>query len=200
MGRIGGGVGSIAGLAAGIGLALGLACGTGADPGEGDEAADGAPDEASDPDPREAKRGKRGKRGKGKGKGKAKGAPDPLAGLSDREMCKSDALLLLLYPYEDLQGGKCGDVCCESDPEHWCCDLDWPFSDVPSCDAYARMRNEIFARYGYPFTDPKWRKEFEKAPYYKRREDFDSSWLTPMATRNVATLKDLEEKHVGCTP
>ncbi|MEQ1564171.1 MAG: YARHG domain-containing protein [Myxococcota bacterium] len=131
----------------------------------------------------------------------ATGVPDPLAGLDAAEICTSDELLMLKYGFDALQGGKCAEVCCpEGKEEHWCCGLDWPFSDVPSCDAYAYMRNGIFARYGYPFTEEKWSEAFGAAPYYRRREDFDAAWLSPVAKRNVDVLKDKEDRHEGCTP
>lgn len=124
--------------------------------------------------------------------------PDPLAGLTDAEICSSDALLMLKYPFDALQNGTCATVCCAADAEHWCCQLDWPFSDVPSCEAYATLRNGIFAAYGYPFSDAKWRALFEAEPTYTRREDFDPSWLTAVATTNVATLKAKETGKVAC--
>ena len=36
------------------------------------------------------------------------------------------------------------------------CDMDFPFSNVPTCDAYDELRNCIFARFGYVFAKPKW--------------------------------------------
>jgi hypothetical protein len=130
----------------------------------------------------------------------ATGTPDPLAGLSSKQICERNELLMVKYSYEDLQGGKCNDVCC-TDPaadNHWCCSLDWPSSDVMLCHEYAVMRNGIFARYGYPFTEEEWKKMFADAPFYRRREDFDASWLSAMAKKNVDSLKKMEETKTAC--
>lgn len=124
--------------------------------------------------------------------------PNPLAGLTDAQVCASDELLLLRYPFADLQGGACQKVCCAVDPEHRCCVLDWPFSDVPSCDAYAELRNGIFARYGYPFKDPKWQARFGREAWYSRREDFDAAWLSATAKANVDVVKRKETAREGC--
>ena len=108
---------------------------------------------------------------------------------------------MVKFDFDNLQSGKCHQACCVHGAEdHWCCSLDWPFSDVPGCDAYAYMRNGLYSRYGYPFSEPKWRDEFADEPYYRRREDFDPKWLSPAAKGNVEKLKQLEEDHVGCTP
>lgn len=131
----------------------------------------------------------------------ATGTPDPLAGLDAAQICESNELLMVKYSFEELQGGRCAEVCCAAvGEEHWCCGLDWPFNDVPECDSYAHMRNGIFARYGYPFTDEKWKEAFADASYYRRREDFDAAWLTPVAKKNIDILKEKEDAHVGCTP
>jgi hypothetical protein len=129
----------------------------------------------------------------------ATGTPDPLAGMGDRELCAgSPAQLMLKYDLGALQSGKCHDVCCRLDSSHWCCELDFPFSDVPPCEAWAEMRNEIFARYGYPFQEQRWREEFEREPWYRRREDFDPKWLSKVAADNAATLQKNEKEQIGC--
>jgi len=128
------------------------------------------------------------------------GVPDPLAGLTNAQICASDTLLLLKYPFDDLQRGTCNEVCCAVDPNHRCCGLDWPFDDVPSCQAWGALRNGIYARYGYPFQQQPWKEQFAAAPYYRSREDFDPSWLDPVARANVARLDQLEQAGVSCTP
>jgi hypothetical protein len=174
----------------GVTLALGLACATEPPPSE-------TPQPAPSPEPERVKV-------KAKGKHKtptvpATGVPDPLAGMGDRELCAgSPAQLMLKYELGALQTGKCHDVCCPIDSSHWCCELDFPFSDVPPCDAWAEMRNEIFARYGYPFQEQRWRDRFEQEPWYQRREDFDPKWLTQVAADNVAVLQKNEKEQIGC--
>jgi hypothetical protein len=128
----------------------------------------------------------------------ATGQPDPLAGLSDGDVCHDNSLLLLKYTYAELQGGKCAEVCCAASDEHWCCGLDWPSSDVMTCSEYGYMRNAVFSRYGFPFTEAKWQEAFGDQPYYRRRDDFDASWLTAAATENVATLKRKEDTREAC--
>jgi hypothetical protein len=181
-------------------LALGLACG-----------AEPTPTETPAPAPEPEARPVPEREAKGKGKRKvpaapdaqprvpATGVPDPLAGMGDRELCAgSPAQLMLKYDLGALQSGKCHDVCCPLDSSHWCCELDFPFSDVPPCDAWAEMRNEIFARHGYPFQEQRWRDEFEGEPWYRRREDFDPKWLSKVAADNVATLQEKEQEQIGC--
>lgn len=124
---------------------------------------------------------------------------DPLAGKSLKEICEDTGLQLVKWDFDALQADFRG-LCCGPDglvDEPWC-ELDWPFSDVPSCDAYDGMRNHVFARYGYDFQDARWEKEFEGRDWYVQRPDFDESWLSPEAVRNVAKLKQLKADKVGC--
>lgn len=157
------------------------------------------------PEPAGRVKAGKGKAGKGAGRAPGKipavGKVDPLAGLTDRDLCAGGAAQLMLkYDLKALQAGKCGEVCCAVDAEHWCCNMDFPFNDVPPCDAWAVFRNELFARYGYPFTEQRWREEFEDESWYTRREDFDSSWLSPVVSANVATLQAYEKEKQGCMP
>lgn len=124
---------------------------------------------------------------------------DPLAGKSTRELCEDQGLMLIKWEFEALQADFKG-ICCGPDglqDEPWC-ELDWPFSDVPPCDAYDGMRNHIYARYGYDFQDPRWEQEFERRDWYQQRQDFDEGWLSPVAVKNVATLKQRKADKVGC--
>ena len=163
-----------------------------------------APSAPSEPTSPERRRGKR----KGEG-GRAEpsdpqarvpatGVPDPLRGLGDADLCRSDTLLMLKFSFDELQQGKCAEVCCAVDPEHGCCGLDWPSSDVMMCDEYAALRNGLFARHGYPFTEARWRDLFDGAPYYRRREDFDASWLSATAAANVEVLRRKEQARESC--
>jgi hypothetical protein len=131
----------------------------------------------------------------------ASGVPDPLAGATPAAICADDVLLTVKHPIEDLASGGFHRICCESGvltgDEAWRCEMDWPFNDVPTCDAWDTWRNGIFARYGYPFSDPRWRAAFEGQPGYTRREDFDPAWLPEVATDNVETLKRWKaERHL----
>lgn len=69
---------------------------------------------------------------------------------------------------------------------------------MPPCSAYDDLRNGIHAWYGYPFGKAEWRERFEPFPWYQRREDFDASWLSPVAAANVDKLKQLKADKVGC--
>jgi len=167
-----------------------------------------APAPAPEPEPRkERKHGK----GAGRDAGKraptdgdpqpripATGIPDPLAGLGTAQICSSNTLLMVKYPFASLQKGKCAELCCATDPEHWCCGMDWPFNDVPPCDTYSHLRNELFSRYGYPFDSAEWKNAFDDTSWYRRREDFRSEWMTDAAQKNVETLQRLEKDRVGC--
>ncbi|MCB9670469.1 MAG: YARHG domain-containing protein [Alphaproteobacteria bacterium] len=126
---------------------------------------------------------------------------DPLAGLSDKEICGSDALLLIRHDYADLASGGYHKLCCGPGmlgEDEGMCGLDWPFNDVPSCEAWASMRNAVFARYGYVFTKEKWQKRFEGQPWYRKNPAFDPSQMSEVARRNTALLKKNEEDHVMC--
>jgi hypothetical protein len=76
--------------------------------------------------------------------------------------------------------------------------MDFPFSDVPACDAYDELRNCIYARFGYIFAKPKWQQQFSKLPWYKPDPTFTEAKLPPVAKANVQKLKDLKAKRQGC--
>lgn len=128
------------------------------------------------------------------------GVPDPMAGLTATEMCRSSTLMLVKYRFDELEADKCHDVCCTLDETHWCCESHWPFPESEPCSAYAELRNGLFARYGYPFEEPEWRRRFEGEPFYRRRDDFEPGWMSSVARGNVETLKRLEAEQVGCSP
>lgn len=125
--------------------------------------------------------------------------PDSLAGKSKREICEDNGLALIQWDFDTLQADFRG-TCCGADgiQDDPICELDWPFSDVPPCSAYDAMRNHIYARYGYDFNDPTWEQEFEKRDWYVQRKDFDPSWLSPAAKKNVEKLKQLKKDKVAC--
>jgi len=125
---------------------------------------------------------------------------DPLEGKSLKEICSANGLLLIKWPYDKIQSEFkalcCADGGLESD--HYQCEMDWPFSDVPSCSAYDELRNEIFARYGRSFKTAKWQKQFGATDWYSVRTDFSNDWLSDVANQNVAQLVKNKKEKVSC--
>jgi hypothetical protein len=135
-------------------------------------------------------------------KGAAQAQPKPLQGKSKKQICSDPSLALAKWGLDDLQADF-GGICCGGGglpADSMECNLDWPFSDVPPCEAWARMRNGVYARYGYPFQNGKWKREFEGKSWYTRRDDFDPSWLSGTATANIQRLKENETMKVACSP
>jgi hypothetical protein len=128
--------------------------------------------------------------------------PAPLEGRSRRQICSDPSLALVKWSFERLQGDFSGTCCGEGGlpDDSLECSLDWPFNDVPQCEAWARMRNGIYARHGYPFKEGKWRTEFERKSWYTRREDFEPGWLGATAAANIQRLKENESMRIACTP
>jgi formylglycine-generating enzyme required for sulfatase activity len=113
----------------------------------------------------------------------------------DAATCGDPCALLTLYAYDDLTANACK-ICKKHDPTF--CQTDFPWSDVPSCEAYDELRNCIFARFGYVFSKPKWQKQFSALPWYKPDPAFTEAKLPPVAKANVQKLKDLKAKKHGC--
>jgi formylglycine-generating enzyme required for sulfatase activity len=111
------------------------------------------------------------------------------------ETCGDACALLTLYSYDELVANACK-ICKKHDNTF--CEMDFPFSDVPTCDAYDELRNCIFARFGYVFAKPKWQQQFGKLPWYKPDPSFTEAKLPPVAKANVQKLKDLKAKRQGC--
>tara|TARA_B100000683_G_C12414482_1_gene525238 strand:+ start:495 stop:1073 length:579 start_codon:yes stop_codon:yes gene_type:complete len=125
---------------------------------------------------------------------------NPLDGKTLKEICEADGLLLIKWPYAKIQS-EFSALCCTKDglsSDDYRCEMDWPFSDVPSCSAYDEMRNEIFARYGRAFKTPKWQKTFGATNWYKIRSDFSNDWLSDVATKNIALLVQNKTNKVAC--
>ena len=127
-------------------------------------------------------------------------AEGPLAGKSTQEICENDELLLIKAPYVELAGGGWKELCCSgaTDFSEGRCELDWPFSDVPSCEAWAFLRNGIYARYGYPFQKTEWQAEYGKWDWYTRDEAFNPDRLPDIAKANIALLKRFEAEGHHC--
>lgn len=125
---------------------------------------------------------------------------DPLEGKSLKDICSATGLSLIKWPYETLQANF-SNLCCTTgglEEGSMECELDWPFSDVPSCSAYDDMRNEIFARYGRAFSSKQWQQVFGATDWYTVRDDFSDSWLTDTANQNASTLVQLKKNKVSC--
>jgi hypothetical protein len=116
------------------------------------------------------------------------------AGL-DGQTCGDPCALLTLHAYDDLVANACK-LCKKHDNTF--CEMDFPWNDVPACDAYDELRNCIYARFGYVFSKPKWQEQFGKLPWYKPDPSFTEAKLPSVAKANVQKLKDLKAKRQGC--
>ena len=123
--------------------------------------------------------------------------PAPPAGKPglNAETCADPCALLTLYAYDELAANACR-LCKKLDDTF--CEMDFPFNDVPACDAYDELRNCIYARFGYVFAKPKWQQQFGKMPWYKPDPAFTEAKLPSVAKGNVQKLKDLKAKRQGC--
>jgi formylglycine-generating enzyme required for sulfatase activity len=124
----------------------------------------------------------------------AAATPTSKPGLS-AETCGDACALLTLYSYDELTANACK-LCKKYDNTF--CEMDFPFNDVPSCDAYDELRNCVFARFGYVFSKPKWQQQFGKLSWYKPDPSFTEAKLPAVAKANVQKLKDLKAKKQGC--
>jgi hypothetical protein len=57
-----------------------------------------------------------------------------------------------------------------------------------------RLRNEIFARHGRTFKDPRLQSYFASQDWYHANPKFDLEMLTPIERKNVATIQAYEAK------
>ena len=125
---------------------------------------------------------------------------EPLAGKSITDICSSNSLALIKWPYDklnsDFKSLCCGEGGLPEDHEY--CMLDWPSSDVLSCSAYDEMRNEIYARYGRAFKGKRWQKTFGSTAWYKVRADYSDQWLSKTAMSNVSQLSKMKKNKVAC--
>ena len=116
--------------------------------------------------------------------------------LDTKTLCADNAILLTQHSYESLRAGGYCKLCKKFDES--ACELDWPFSDVPSCKAYDEMRNGIFAYYGRTFEKEEWRAFFAAKPWYKPDSAFTEARLSPVARTNVAFLKRAADEKIAC--
>jgi len=113
----------------------------------------------------------------------------------DAETCADACALLTRYAYDFLIENACS-ICKKYDKTY--CEMDFPFNDVPSCDAYDELRNCVYARFGYVFSKPRWQQQFSKLPWYKPDAGFSEAKLPPLAKANIKKLKELKAKRHGC--
>ena len=113
----------------------------------------------------------------------------------NEQICGDACALLTLYAYDDLVANACK-LCKRHDKMF--CGMDFPFGDVPTCDAYDELRNCLFARFGYVFGKPQWQQRFAKLPWYKPDPAFTEAKLPPVVKANIQKLKDLKAKRQGC--
>ncbi len=114
----------------------------------------------------------------------------------EKTLCSENGLLLTRFSYKDLQQGG---YCKRCKPfDETACEMDWPTSDVWSCRNYDRMRNAIFASYGYVFSKDEWKNEFSSKNWYRPDPSFTEGRLSAVAKDNVAYLKKAAAEKTGC--
>lgn len=180
-----------------VGLSI-LACSGGADgpqgPAGGPTAAAPAPAQPGEASAAPAAKAK----GKGKAKAKAGQATDAPGGrivAQPRGMCVPDCQLLTAYTLDEVQQNYCA-LCGAHDEA--ACTLDWPSSDVPSCEIWDFYRNCVYATYGRTFQKQQWRDAFEKQPWYQPDPAYSDARLSPVAEANIQELVRRKEQKVQC--
>jgi hypothetical protein len=113
-----------------------------------------------------------------------------LPGIDAAALCADSALLLVDVPLADAGAKYCA-ACGASDAK--ACSAKWPDDIVepgkPADERANRMRNTIFAAYGYPFKKEQWKKLFGGKAWYKPNPAFKDGTLSKTAEANVAALK-----------
>jgi len=61
----------------------------------------------------------------------------------------------------------------------------------------SKMRQEIYARRGKVFKEPWFNTYFASFAWYQPNPDFTDAQLTPVETRNIATIAAYEKKAVS---
>jgi hypothetical protein len=137
---------------------------------------------------------------KGKGKGKGKGAKATGAGrfsAQPKSMCTPDCRLLTVYSFDEVQANYCA-LCGAHD--EMACTLDWPTSDVPSCEIWDYYRNCIYATYGRTFEKEQWKAAFRDQPWYTPDPGYSDAKLSAMAKANVEEAQRRKAAKVMCGP
>ena len=125
-------------------------------------------------------------------------AYDPLAGKALADICNSNGLALIKWPYDKLSSDFKGLCCVKGGLDDERCEMDWPSSDILSCGEYDEMRNEIYAHYGRRFQSKRWQQTFGKQAWYKVRDDYSDSWVSKIAMANVSQLKKMKKNKHNC--
>lgn len=107
----------------------------------------------------------------------------------------SYADVLTKYDFDALKGGMYCQVC--KDVDDSACLLDWPSSDGLTCALLDELRNEIFAFYGRPFQQPRWKTRFAAKTWYVASADYSDARLSPTARINVAKLATERARHAS---
>ncbi len=68
------------------------------------------------------------------------------------------------------------------------------YTDHLTLEDLEYMRNEIYARHGMKFTDPKWTEIFKLFSWYKPKKSKVESLLTPLEKKNIQLIKQLEKE------
>ena len=125
---------------------------------------------------------------------------DPLQNKSLFEICKSDSLSLIRWSFKERQSKVdcCSNQMTESQKKELFCEYDWPEEGTP-CSEYDRVRNEIYAQYGKPFSDKKWSQYFSRQSWYSPTENFSEDWLNPTAKNNVLLLLKMKKQKYRCS-
>lgn len=55
------------------------------------------------------------------------------------------------------------------------------------------IRNEIYARYGRPFTTPAYKEYFLGKSWYRVREDYSDAWLSKTDVKNAEFIRSIEQ-------
>ena len=181
---------SLAALAATLALA---ACGGAPAPADGAPAASPAAVPTAQAAPPDGA-----SKGKGKGKGKAaKAAGAGRFSAQPKAMCTPDCRLLTVYSFDEVQANYCA-LCGAHD--EMACTLDWPTSDVPSCEIWDYYRNCIYATYGRPFEKEQWKQAFGSQPWYRPDPGYSDAKLSAMAKANVDEAQRRKAAKVMCAP
>jgi hypothetical protein len=135
---------------------------------------------------------------KGKGKGKAaKAAGAGRFSAQPKAMCTPDCRLLTVYTFDEVQANYCA-LCGAHD--EMACTLDWPTSDVPTCEIWDYYRNCIYATYGRTFEKEQWKAAFRDQPWYTPDPGYSDAKLSAMAKANVDEAQRRKAAKVMCAP
>lgn len=115
--------------------------------------------------------------------------PDPVP-VAPAGPCGDDCLLLMDHDYDELTKDGFCEACKDEVPG--ACDREWPAPDPVSCDDIDYLRNCMYARLGYTFSNaPEWRQVFEGEDWYEADEGFRWEDVPRQQARNASQLKKI---------